>query len=425
MWFHRFKLLLRFLLVCSLLAVLIAPEWPQFGSERYQVNQIVADRSFDFLVWELNAIEVKVKSLLAGGPRYLSEEQRQEIVLAYLDLIQRANNLEANIQRLYSDPEVTDPAQATADLQAELAEIRQAISRRKGLAEAIVQEQVSDILVEEGFGLLGQAWPPVWMHMTPLPLLLVLSPRDRIERAYAFSLEHGLSIAVIEEMETAVEDQIDYSALVVPIGGMATYPAMIMETSSLNWLIEVTVHEWAHHWLTFFPLGWYYGDPQVRTINETVASLVDEEFRDLVLLRYYPEAYISPSPPLPLPDPDTPATEPEPPIFDFRAEMAETRVRVDELLAADEIETAEAYMEERRLFFLENGYRIRKLNQAYFAFYGAYAARPGGATGDDPIGPMLRDIRAHSPSLRIFMEQVAPIDSFEKLVEVWEAVVEE
>jgi hypothetical protein len=42
------------------------------------------------------------------------------------------------------------------------------------------------------------------------------------------------------------------------------------------------------------PLGWYYGDPQVRTINETVASLVDEELRDLVLLRYYPDAYIPP-----------------------------------------------------------------------------------------------------------------------------------
>jgi hypothetical protein len=425
MWAYRFKFIIRFLFIFCLLAFLIAPEWPRFDSERYQVDRIIGQRYFDFLIWELNAIQIKMESLLAGGPRYLDETQRREVVLTYLDLIQQSNNLEANIRRLYSDPEVADPAQATADLQVELAETRRAISRTKGLAEAIVQEQVGDILVEEGFGLLGQAWPPVWMHMTPLPLLLVLSPRDRIERAYAFSLEHGLSTTVMEEMETAVEEQIDYSALVVPIGGMATYPAMIMETSSLNWLVEVTAHEWAHHWLTFFPLGWYYGDPQVRTINETVASLIDEEVRDLVLLRYYPEAYIPPSPPLPLPDPDAPPAEPEPLLFDFRAEMAETRVRVDKLLAAGEIETAEAYMEERRLFFLENGYRIRKLNQAYFAFYGAYAARPGGATGDDPIGPMLRDIRAHSPSLRIFMEQVAPIDSFEKLVEVWEAVVGE
>jgi hypothetical protein len=423
MWLRRFRLYLQLLIATCLLMVLLAPEWPHFGSERYRLDRIIEQRHFDFLVWELEAIQVKIESLLGGGPRYLDEGQRREVVLTYLELIQQANNLEANIRRIYTDPEVSDPATATADLQTELAQTRQTLVPIEGLAEAIVQEQVGAILVEEGFGFLGQAWPPVWMRMTPLPSLLVLSPRDRIEQAYAFPLEHGLSTAVMEEIETAVEIQLnEYAALIVPIGGMATYPAMIMETSSLNWLVEVIAHEWVHHWLTFFPLGWYYSDPQVRTINETVASLVDEELRDLVLLRYYPEAYI---PPPPLPDPDVPPVEPEPPLFDFRAEMAETRVQVDELLAAGEVETAEAYMEERRLFFLENGYRIRKLNQAYFAFYGAYAAQPGGAAGDDPIGPRLRDIRDHSPSLRVFMERVAPIDSFEKLVEVWEEVVEE
>jgi hypothetical protein len=422
MWLHRLKRFFQLLLATVLLMALLAPEWPHFGSERYQLDRIVGQRHFDFLVWELNAIQVKVESLLAGGPRYLDEAQREEVVLTYLELIRQANNLEANIRRIYTDPAESDPATATADLQTELAQTRQALTKLGGLAEAIIQEQVGAILVEEGFGFLGQARPPVWMRMTPLPSLLVVSPRDRIERAYAFPLEHGLSTAVMEEIETAVDGQLEeYVSLIVPIGGMATYPAMVMETSSLNWLVEVTAHEWAHHWLTFFPLGWYYGDPQVRTINETVASLVDEELRDLVLLRYYRDAYIPPAPP---PDPGAPPVELEPPAFDFRAEMATTRIRVDELLAAGEIETAEAYMEERRLFFLENGYRIRKLNQAYFAFYGAYAAQPGGAAGDDPIGPRLRDIRAHSPSLRVFMERVAPIDSFEKLVEVWAEVVD-
>jgi hypothetical protein len=423
MWLRRFTPILQLLLAACLLMALLAPEWPRFGSERHQLDQIVGQRHFDFWVWELTAIRVKVETLLAGGPRYLDEAQRQAAVLAYLDLIRQADTLEANIRRIYTDPGVDDPAAATADLQIELAQTRQSLAQLGGLAEAIVQEQVGESLVAEGFGFLGQAWPPVWMRMTPLPSLLVVSPRDRIERAYAFPLEHGLSTAVMEQIETAVDSQLEeYVALVVPIGGMATYPAMIMETSSLNWLIEVTAHEWAHHWLTFFPLGLYYSDPQVRAINETVASLVDEELRDLVLLRYYPDAYIPPAPP---PAADQAPLEPAAPAFDFRAEMGETRVQVDALLAAGEIETAEAYMAQRRLFFLENGYRLRKLNQAYFAFYGAYAAQPGGAAGDDPIGPRLRDIREHSPSLRIFMERVAAIDSFEKLIVVWEEVVEE
>ncbi len=59
----------------------------------------------------------------------------------------------------------------------------------------------------------------------------------------------------------------------------------------------------------------------------------------------------------------------------------------DELLAAGKIEEAEAYMEARRQVFWDNGYAIRKLNQAYFAFYGAYADVPGGRGRRRPRRP--------------------------------------
>ena len=70
--------------------------------------------------------------------------------------------------------------------------------------------------------------------------------------------------------------------------------------------------------------------------------------------------------------------------------MHETRVNVDEMLADGQVAEAENYMEARRQFFWENGYHIRKLNQAYFAFHGAYADQPGGAAGAaDPVGPAV------------------------------------
>ena len=40
-------------------------------------------------------------------------------------------------------------------------------------------------------------------------------------------------------------------------------------------------------------------------------------------------------------------------------------------------------MEERRLLMVEHGYPIRVLNQAYFAFHGAYAESPASSS---PIG---------------------------------------
>ena len=96
--------------------------------------------------------------------------------------------------------------------------------------------------------------------------------------------------------------------------------------------------------------------------------------------------------------------------------MRETRVAADALLALGRVSEAEAYMEERRLFFWENGYQIRKINQAYFAFYGAYDDVPGGgAAGEDPVGPAVRELRALSPSLRSFIRDIERVRSFEEL----------
>jgi hypothetical protein len=103
------------------------------------------------------------------------------------------------------------------------------------------------------------------------------------------------------------------------------------------------------------------------------------------------------------------------PTFDFRAEMRETRVTADKLLAEGKIEEAEAYMEARRQVFWQHGYLIRKLNQAYFAFHGAYADQPGGAAGEDPVGPAVRALRAQSASLADFLRTIARMTSFEQL----------
>jgi len=104
----------------------------------------------------------------------------------------------------------------------------------------------------------------------------------------------------------------------------------------------------------------------------------------------------------------------QPPAFDFRAEMRATRVRVDELLAQGKVREAEIYMEWRRRVFVEHGYEIRKLNQAYFAFYGAYADEPG-AAGEDPIGPAVRRLREQSADLRAFVERVSRVTTLAEL----------
>ena len=60
-------------------------------------------------------------------------------------------------------------------------------------------------------------------------------------------------------------------------------------------------------------------------------------------------------------------------------------------------------MEEKRVFLAANGYYIRRLNQAYFAFHGSYADSAGSI---DPIGPKLDELRRTSASLREFVSVV-------------------
>lgn len=406
---------LLFLVLFLAVILLLAPEWSASASESTKLQSIVGLLEYDFLVWESDAFLNKGETILSGSHQYLDEQTRKTVVLDYLELIRKAQTIEGELNRVYSDPDILDPALESQDLQKELELTRATLQKQQLLAEAIVQEQVATILAEQQFDLMGQAWPPVLMHVTQVPSLLVVSPRDRIEKVHVVTLEHGLNTPAKEIIETSVVDDLDHSALVVPLGGIGTYPAMIIETGNINRLVEVVTHEWVHHWLTLHPLGFSYGfDPDLRIINETVASLVDQEIGQMVIERYYPEFL----PPPQIENQSTPPSASETPEFDFQAELADTRIMTEKLLADGHIEDAEAYMEQRRREFLEHGYHIRKLNQAYFAFYGAYAAEPGGAQGGNPIGPMLREIQAHSPSVRAFLDAVAPITSLDDLKEL-------
>jgi len=78
--------------------------------------------------------------------------------------------------------------------------------------------------------------------------------------------------------------------------------------------------------------------------------------------------------------------------------MNKTRVYVDYLLWLGKVRAAELTMEAERRVFVRNGYLIRKLNQAYFAFYGGYQGEPG-AGGTDPIGPAIETLQGRSRSL--------------------------
>ena len=389
------------------------------GDQMERVRAFSRDLEFDYIAWTLDAFGVKLEQLALQASDFLPAEARHKLVLDYLNLVDQINQAERLLNEIYANPEISDPEKAAFAVRGVLDTLTARRSRLAPLAESVLQDQIGETVAELGLTLGGQPIPPVLYHSTQLPTALIVSPRDEIRQDANISLQSELSADERTALEDQIDSALDVSSLIVNIGGIGVYPTMVMQTSNLNFLAEVVAHEWVHNFLTLRPLGInYLTSPELRTMNETAASIAGNEIGALVIEQFYPE--LVPPPPA-TPSPSTPEEPSEPPAFDFNEEMRITRVTVDEMLAEGKIEEAETYMEARRVFFWENGYLIRKINQAYFAFYGAYADQPGGEAGEDPVGAAVRELRAQSPSLADFLKRIAWMTSFEQLQEAVEA----
>jgi hypothetical protein len=274
-------------------------------------------------------------------------------------------------------------------------------------AEAALERVVASAYEEQGLTRSeplrsDRLFPPVLVTLTSPPNVLVISPRTDL-RVIGSVVLRGIDTAAQEGLEASA-DSTGVSSLVAPIGGLATYPSMVLEEDSPERVLSAVAHEWLHQYLIFYPLGaGYWTRQETREINETTADLVGQEIGAQLSDRYQLRRPNSTSPPAA-----------QPGVFDFRAFMRETRLHVEELLAAGQVDQAEGYMRHRRLELQQNGYTIRKLNQAYFALYGSYG---GGfaASPSNPIPDLLRQLRSSTGSLAEFVFQVRGVTTVDDL----------
>lgn len=386
------------------------------GNPIERVRAFTRQIEFDYIGWTGNAVGIKLTQTATRSALFLDPAGQRRQVLDYLKLVEQIQDLDSQLNRIYADPSVENPQEASRQIRRQLDKLKNKRAEAAPLVEAILEMQLSQTIAEMGLSLAGQPIPPVSFHVSPVPSSLIVSPREVIRQDANISLMADFTVDQMAQLEDQVDKALNVSSLVVPVGGIGVYPTMVMETTDLNWLAEVVAHEWTHNFLTFRPLGVNYTtSPELRTMNETAASIAGKELGLALIARYYPE--LLPPPPVEPPPTIEPQTPAEPPSFDFRKEMHQTRITVDQLLAEGKIEQAEAYMEQRRWVFWEHGYLIRKLNQAYFAFHGAYADEPVGAAGKDPIGEAVRNLRARSPNLASFLNQISWMWSPQQLMD--------
>jgi hypothetical protein len=417
--FQRIFRVLEFLLIFFIFSVIFAYSNPSLTDDVEKVRAYTRDIEFNYISWTVDAAIIKLQTASISGPQILDRETQKKVVAEYLRVTQNILDQENALAKIYADPSISNKETTSSDLRAGLDKEYKRQADLAPFAEGILQEQVSEVLQEIGLTTLGQPIPSLLYHSTPLPFALIVSKRDHIEQIANISLDPNLTVDEQDALETRIDKGLNTSSLVVPIGGVGVYPTMVMRTTDLPWLLNTISHEWTHNYLTLRPLGFLYTtNPTLRTMNETTASIAGDEIGALVLKKFYPEltnaSYLIPG------LVSAPFDHPEPgdflrPPFDYRAEMYITRTAADSLLADGKIEEAEAYMESRRQIFLQHGYLIRKINQAYFAFYGAYADSPGGAAGEDPVGPAVRELRAQSDSIADFVNTISWMYKFEQL----------
>ena len=378
------------------------------------VRELAAPHRYSLVQWELATFPEKwlyrLGLIIPGNA--LDRQAEEELVREFFDLADRRRSLEAAIR----DAGAGSGTGNLDSLRAELANVEEDQASIRNRAEAIMEGEIDSIVFREGLHVggplsaIGVHFPPVDFRIQASPPVTVVSPRDRIERLEDVLLRPDTPIEEREALEDAILEGRDLSALVLATGGVATVPAVISPNFSMHGTLVTAAHEWMHHYLFFFPLGQGYGrTEELTTLNETVANIVGDEVGELAYERFRlkPED----TPPTPEKTPPPPREEP----FDFRAEMRSTRLRTEELLAEGLIDEAERYMEERRQFLADNGYHIRKLNQAYFAFHGSYA---DSAASVSPIDGQLKALREASESLGDFVRTVAAVSSYDEFLEL-------
>jgi hypothetical protein len=389
------------------------------GDDISGLRLAAGDHEQDLVRWEITHFMDKWFSratdlLLPGTP---DDAERLAAVEEFFDLRDALAAAQRNVEQTLAAADAGSPTPLAAqNAQATVDTIEQRRRELQGVVEETLEAAISQVAHEQGIlgGIGALRWPPVDFTFEDRGLVLVRSPRDRIVRLDDLLLDPGVSLLEQGALEDEIEAQDgNTSALVVRIGGVATYPAQVSPTRSLHSTLELASHEWLHHWLIFKPLGrrWFAGG-ELQSINETVANIFGQEIGDLALeaITGVPYERAPWMPPI-----VREREEPAPGVFDFTREMRETRTRLEEFLEAERVDEAEAYLEERRLAFVANGYPLRKLNNAWFAFNGTYA---GSAASISPIEGQLRAIRADSADLAEFLDRVGGITEVGQLAEL-------
>lgn len=300
-------------------------------------------------------------------------------------------------------------------LTAQRNEIRDKVEER---LEAEISKQVIKLDLHQSGKFI---WPPIDFRFEEPPSIIVTSPRHTIRLGEVKLVIPHIPEDEKQRIEREIAENDNLSAAVLRTGGLATYPNIIPYNLKLLPMLEIAAHEWIHAYLLFQPLGRaYWQNSDMTSLNETLADIAGDEIGRLTYTEITGQnIQTSIPPPSVLAEQQQQAENEDDNIdeeksgadqFDFRQFMYETRINTDELLQQGQIDAAEKYMETRRLELLNQGYYIRKINQAYFAFHGLYAA---GVASTSPLANQIWQLRQKAGNAGKLIKMLQTVNSWQ------------
>ena len=359
------------------------------GDRRLLTPEEIATAGFGYNLTSFEVRHIPAKWLHRLNSALPWVEIDDEIRMAHLDrypdLARELRSARDDLKSALARGDATAISIAESQIDALIAER----NRIRDAVEELLEAAISTELIKLGLHQNGEfIWPPVDFRIDDTPHVFVTSPRDEIQRDSVRLLRPDLTEQDKQQMEDHVFESADLSSVVLPTGGLASFPNLVPSDYSLQSLLEVSAHEWLHAYLLFHPLGRaYWSNGDMTSLNETLASRFGQEVGRTVYNQLTGEDVKVLEPPYTPHDDsneddpsedneDENGTKTSSEEFDPREYLHDTRLQTEQLLEQGKIQEAETYMEDRRQTLVENGHNIRKINQAYFAFHGTYADSP-------------------------------------------------
>ena len=365
------------------------------------IEKITLGNSFSLINWEIKNIFPKWIYL---GEIYIKNNQPDSSQT--MKLLQKYLNLSKEKSHYINKLEIENLSQTQKNvvknnLETTIDEMR----NLKPIVEELNERAMTKTIKINGLQTkLNTVFPPVDISLEPPPLILVISPRTKIEIEKSIFLSPDLLNVKKNFIENEILQKNNKSAYISNLSGLSTYPTLISNEYNSLEIFSTTAHEWLHLYWFFKPFGQnIFKSNEMRTLNETAADLAGRELG----LQTYLKLNINTDIPLKS-NPNTSNKYPQ-----FTKHMRETRIEVEKMLENNQIEEAEKYMKKRWWKLSLAGYNLRKINQAYFALYGIYAESAGSTS---PIGEQLREFRALVPSIGDFVKEISKISSYSEFL---------